>query len=185
MKFALLAFLFVFASTVVSPQSGRRLKVVRPEAPAPEPSPSAEKSSPTKTDEAPPVTAEKNEEYRCSDDGSLAHILSSDTNKEQTFTTKEVDTRATISNRPTPGYTREARRNGVQGYVILKVVLSADGTVGRIRVVRRLPFGLTENAIRAACKIQFRPAMKEGIPVSQLTQIEYTFRLAESSILGP
>jgi hypothetical protein len=52
-------------------------------------------------------------------------------------------------------------------------------------VVRRLPYGLTENAIRAACEIKFKPAMKGGQPVAQWVSLQYAFRLAESSIFGP
>ena len=74
---------------------------------------------------------------------------------------------------------------GVQGVVTLKVLLLGDGKIDRIRVVRRVPFGLTENAIRAACEIKFKPAMKAGKEVSQWVTLQYAFRLANSSIFGP
>lgn len=74
---------------------------------------------------------------------------------------------------------------GVQGAVVLKVLLASNGKLDRVRVVRRLPFGLTENAIRAACEIKFKPAMKAGKEVSQWVTLEYGFSLANSSILGP
>lgn len=93
--------------------------------------------------------------------------------------------KAEITARPEPGYTREARRVGVQGIVALKILLLGDGKIDRIRVVRRLPYGLTENAIRAACEIKFKPALKGGQPVSQWVMVEYGFRLANSSIFGP
>lgn len=93
--------------------------------------------------------------------------------------------KAQVTAKPEPGYTREARRVGVQGNVILRVLLLADGKLDRVRVVRRLPYGLTENAIRAACGIKFKPAMKAGKEVSQWVTLEYTFRLANSSIFGP
>ena len=93
--------------------------------------------------------------------------------------------KAEITSRAEPGYTREARRAGVQGIVVLKVLLSGDGKINRVRVIRRLPYGLTENAIFATCKIKFKPAMKDGQPVSQWVEIQYGFRLANSSIFGP
>jgi protein TonB len=96
-----------------------------------------------------------------------------------------VDTRATILSKPPPAYTKEARRNGVQGFVVLRVLLSADARVDRIRIIKRLPAGLTENAIRAVCRIKFKPAMKNGQPVAQLVTVEYVFRLADSSIFAP
>jgi TonB family protein len=129
------------------------------------------------------VTAEKDQDYRCTDDGTLAHLLDQD--QAVGFSPKEVDVKAEITAKPEPGYTREARRVGVQGVVVLKVLLLGDGKLDRVRVVRRLPYGLTENAIRAACEIKFKPAMKGGAPVSQWVTLEYAFRLANSSIFGP
>lgn len=129
------------------------------------------------------VTAEKDQDYRCTDDGSLAQLL--DSKEAGGFTAKEVDTKAVITARPEPGYTRDARKVGIQGVVTLKALLLGDGTIDRIRVVRRLPYGLTENAILAACKIEFKPAVKAGKEVSQWVTLDYAFRLADSSIFGP
>ena len=69
--------------------------------------------------------------------------------------------------------------------VVLKVLLAADGKIDRVRVVRRLPYGLTENAILAACEIKFRPAVMAGKEVSQWATLQYAFRIANSSIFGP
>ena len=63
--------------------------------------------------------------------------------------------------------------------------LLPDGKIDRVRVVRRLPYGLTENAILAACEIKFKAATKAGQPVAQWLTVQYGFRLAESSIFGP
>ena len=129
------------------------------------------------------VTAEKDQDYRCTSDGTLAHLL--DPPEVAGFSPKEVDTKAEITARPNPTYTREARRMSIQGVVVLKVLLLANGELDRIRVVRRLPYGLTENAIIAACKVKFKPAMKAGKEVSQWATLEYGFRIADSSIFGP
>jgi TonB family protein len=183
MKAPLLIFSLILAgSSSALSQSGRRVKEVRLPTPAVE-EPSKQVAKPAAPEDAPPVTAERNQDYRCTDDGTLARILESET--EQILSAKEVDTLAVTSSKPKPSYTKEARRNGVQGYVILKVVVSASGEIKRVRVVRRLPFGLTENAIRAACKLEFKPATKDGKAVSQWVNVEYVFRLADSSIMGP
>jgi TonB family protein len=129
------------------------------------------------------VTAEKDQDYRCTDDGTLAHLLDPPT--VTVFAPKEVDVRAQVTTRREPNYTRDARRIGVQGLVVLKLLGLPDGKIDRIRVVRSLPFGLTENAIFAACEVKFKPAMKAGQPVAQWITVEYGFRLAESSIFGP
>ncbi|HEX6729012.1 MAG TPA: energy transducer TonB [Pyrinomonadaceae bacterium] len=180
------AFLAILATLIITSfslaQSGRRVKPSSPPPPTPEQKPAV--PAPTPAPAITTVTAEKNEDYRCTTDGSLARILESDEG-EKTYLPKEVDTKALIRVQPEPKYTREARRAGAQGYVILKVLLSAKGNIDRVRVVRPLPFGLTENAIRAACGIKFDPAIKNGAPVSQWVTLEYTFRLARSSIFGP
>lgn len=170
-------------STVVHAQSGRRAKqIVVPVSPPPE----ANEATLTKPpDSAPQVTAEPNHFYSCSDDGTLTRIVETSEAEPKIFSSKEVDARAIIISKPPPTYTKEARRNGVQGFVVLKVLLTAEARVDRIRVTKRLPAGLTENAIRAACKLKFKPAMKNGQSVAQLVTLEYVFRLAHSSIFGP
>jgi TonB family protein len=162
-------------------QSGRRKGPVA--APSPTPAPEATPSPTPSLPSRALVTAEKDQDYRCIDDGTLAHLLDPPT--VTAFTTKEVDVKAGITDRTEPKYTREARRIGVQGVVTLKLLLLPDGKIDRIRVVRRLPYGLTENAILAACEIKFKPAMKAGQPVPQWATLDYVFRLAESSIFGP
>ncbi len=74
-------------------------------------------------------------------------------------------------------YTEGARQNRVQGTVVVSVVFTADGRVSAARVVRGLPDGLNDEAIKAAQKIKFRPAMKNGQPVSIRMAIEFTFNL--------
>lgn len=166
-------------------QSGRRVKDrLPPSAPGAEKLKEASPVVPAK-DMAPPVTAERNQDYRCTDDGTLARIIDDEVQPASILSSKEVDSRAVITTKPKPGYTRDARRMGVQGYVILKVALSSNGKIDRVRVLRGLPAGLTENAIKAACRIEFKPALKAGQTVSQWLNVEYVFRLAESSILKP
>lgn len=94
---------------------------------------------------------------------------------ERIYTSKEVDQKARITAKPTPGYTREARRSQTRGYVILRAILSADGSVKNIEVLTGLPDGLSEKAIEAARRIKFKPAMKDGKPVSAWVQVEYRF----------
>lgn len=171
-----------FASLTYS-QSGRRVKTTVSPTPLPmeqvRPSPNPEQPEP------PPVTAEKNQDYRCTDDGSLVRILETADTQELIVPAKEADGPVLMTKKPSPDYTREARRNGIQGFVTLRVLLAADSEVSRVRVLKGLPAGLTENAIRAACKIQFKPAMKAGRPVTTWVTVEFAFRLADSSIFRP
>jgi TonB family protein len=74
-------------------------------------------------------------------------------------------------------YTEEARRNLLQGTVVLSVIFGADGQIHDIRTVKGLPYGLTESAIEAAKKIRFQPAVRYGKPVSVRTVLEFNFAL--------
>ncbi|MBO0799104.1 MAG: energy transducer TonB [Blastocatellia bacterium] len=74
-------------------------------------------------------------------------------------------------------YTEEARRNRIQGTVVLSVVFGADGLIHDIRTIQGLPDGLTETAIEAAKRIRFQPAVRSGKPVSVRTNLEFNFAL--------
>ena len=175
-----LVLILIFSGSAFA-QSGRRNKAVT--SPTPAPSPEANASPTPSLPSSAPVTAEQDQDYRCTSDGKLAHLL--DPPETAGFSAKEVDVKAHVTARPEATYTKEARRLGVQGVVTLRVLILADGKLDRVRVVRRLPFGLTENAVFAACQIKAKPAMKAGKEVSQWVTVDYAFRLADSSIFGP
>jgi TonB family protein len=90
---------------------------------------------------------------------------------------REVTQKARILTRPEPQYTEAARNFQVSGTVVLRAVFSSNGQVTNIRVLNRLPHGLTKRAVEAAREIKFAPAIKDGQPVSQYIQIEYNFNL--------
>ncbi len=93
------------------------------------------------------------------------------------FKLSEVTQRAVITFKPEPGFTEEARRNGVTGTVRLRAILSASGEVMNVTTIKGLPDGLTEKAISAARQIKFRPAQKDGRAVSQYVVLEYNFNI--------
>jgi TonB family protein len=80
-------------------------------------------------------------------------------------------------NAPQPRYTEEARKNKIQGVVIAKVLVGADGSVKQVRITRGLPDGLNEKAIQAAQQMRFRPAMKGGQPVPFWQTLQVTFKI--------
>ena len=93
------------------------------------------------------------------------------------YTGTEVTRRAVILSRPAPSYPSKARRNNTWGVVRVRLVLAASGKVENVTVVRGLPDGLTEESIKAASKIKFEPALKDGVKVSQYVIIEYRFNI--------
>lgn len=78
---------------------------------------------------------------------------------------------------PRATYTEAARTNNVQGSVLVKVTLLASGQVGSVTVVRGLPHGLSEKAIAAAKLIRFEPKKVNGVPVTSVKTMEYTFSI--------
>jgi TonB family protein len=98
-------------------------------------------------------------------------------NNEVVFSGKQVTTKARVLTKPEPTYTADARGAQVTGTVVLRAVFASDGTVKHFIVVKGLPNGLTEAALRAARRITFTPAMIDGRPVSMFIQLEYNFNL--------
>ena len=96
---------------------------------------------------------------------------------DETVSSKEVDRKARLEMKPEPRYTEKARREQITGTVVLRGVFSASGSVVNIEVLSGLPHGLTENAVEAARKIKFHPAVKDGKRVATKIQLEYNFNL--------
>jgi TonB family protein len=76
-----------------------------------------------------------------------------------------------------PQYTSAARQKAIQGTVLVSAVVLPDGSVGRVRVLRSLEFGLDAAAVTAAKQWRFLPATKDGQPVAIEVTIELTFVL--------
>lgn len=181
MRFHAILSVLLLSSSLTLAQSGRRVVEVKTVPPDPSQVPSLVSGSPQSLRRP----NAKLQDYRCRKDGSATPILDSEADIEDVLSAKMVDTRVIFRSKPKPGYTLEARRKRKQGFVILKVALSATGTISRVRVLRGLPFGLTESAIKAACKLEFKPAIKDGQSVSQWVTAEYVFRLPDSRLLRP
>jgi TonB family protein len=76
-----------------------------------------------------------------------------------------------------PDYSQEAKDARVQGTVVLRIILEADGVPGEIHVSRSMGHGLDEKAIEAVRRWKFAPATKDGKPVAVVINIEVKFHL--------
>jgi TonB family protein len=83
-----------------------------------------------------------------------------------------------ITFKPRPVYTDEGRQMKIEGEVLLDVVFSATGQIRILKVVRGLGHGLDESAVRAAEKIQFKPALRDGQPADAEAVLHIAFQLA-------
>jgi TonB family protein len=81
---------------------------------------------------------------------------------------------------PSPPYTVEARSAGIEGSVLLEIVVLPDGTTSDVRVVRGLNKGLDASAVETVRQWSFRPVLgPDNRPLSKKIPVEVNFRLAK------
>ncbi len=97
--------------------------------------------------------------------------------KIETFKPGKGITEPVPLHKPEPPYSEKARQAKYQGTTVLSIVVSPEGTVDDARVVRPLGLGLDENALRTIRTWTFRPATRNGQPVSVRVMVEISFRL--------
>jgi protein TonB len=79
---------------------------------------------------------------------------------------------------PVPDYTDQARKDKVEGAVVVQAVVTVQGRAENISVVRGLGSGLNEKAVDIVQKWRFKPAQtSDGHPVAVSVPMEVTFRL--------
>ncbi|HKX00136.1 MAG TPA: energy transducer TonB [Bryobacteraceae bacterium] len=76
-----------------------------------------------------------------------------------------------------PEFSEEARKAKYQGIVVLTIEIGTDGLAHSFHILRGLGMGLDEKAIEAVSQWKFRPALRNGRPVSAPATIEVNFRL--------
>ena len=82
-----------------------------------------------------------------------------------------------LISKPRAQYTDQARSNGVSGTVVVAVLFGADGKIDGVMLLRKLGYGLDQNALRAARAITFKPKQVNGTPVSVVRLVEYNFNI--------
>lgn len=78
---------------------------------------------------------------------------------------------------PDPAYSDAARRKGLQGTVILFLVVDPQGRPATAYVSRSLGYGLDEAAVEAVRKWKFAPATFKGVAIPVVINVEINFRL--------
>jgi protein TonB len=76
-----------------------------------------------------------------------------------------------------PDYSEEARRQSVEGDVLLEIVVRRDGSVGDVRVLQGLGHGLDERAVQAVRQWRFSPAHRRGTAVDVIVEVAVEFKL--------
>ena len=79
-----------------------------------------------------------------------------------------------------PPYPAQARKVGLQGVVIIEVIIDQEGCVRHPRVLKGLPFGLDRAALTAVQSWTFQPATLEGHPRAVYYVLTVPFSLKDS-----
>ena len=78
---------------------------------------------------------------------------------------------------PDPEYTDRARRKKLNGTVVVAMVVTPQGDVRDLKVIKSLDKDLDKQALAAMSKWRFEPATKNGKPVAVHVKAEAAFRL--------
>lgn len=76
-----------------------------------------------------------------------------------------------------PDYTEDARRRGIEGDVVMEIVVRRDGSVGDVRIVQGLGAGLDQRAADAVRRWRFAPGTRRGAPVDVMVEVAVEFKL--------
>lgn len=88
-----------------------------------------------------------------------------------------VVTQAVLQWKSEPEYSEDARKAKLQGTVVLQIEIDARGQATNIRIVRSLGLGLDEKAVDSVSRWRFRPATRNGRPITSPAVVEVNFRL--------
>jgi TonB family protein len=78
---------------------------------------------------------------------------------------------------PLPPYTEEARKAGLEGTVVISLIVGIDGSPKNLLVIKPLGMGLDDSAIQTVSTWRFQPSILNGNPAEIPTTVEVNFRL--------
>jgi len=82
----------------------------------------------------------------------------------------------TVLSRVDPIYTDAAKQERIAGIVILETLIDHTGVVRKIRVLKKLPYGLADSAVDALRQWKFAPGTREGQPVDVVFNMTIQFK---------
>ena len=89
----------------------------------------------------------------------------------------ELDSQPTVIGDVRIPYPEDARSRGIEGTVVLSVLVDESGKVRTVKVISGPGGGLDQAAAKAVERIRFRPATRKGQPVAAQITYRYTFLL--------
>ena len=74
-------------------------------------------------------------------------------------------------------YPPQAKKNGFEGDVVLRLLIDADGTIAKVDIVSDPGQGLGPAAAQAVCELRFSPAKVNGVAVATTVPFTIHFTL--------
>ena len=78
---------------------------------------------------------------------------------------------------PNPHYTKEARAAKLQGMVFAEGLVTLEGRITNVRILRSLGMGLDESVEKTLGKWKCKPAQRNGRAVPALVAFQFRFHL--------
>lgn len=108
----------------------------------------------------------------------LGGIGGGDMAEEFVFESFELDQPPQPVVKTPPAYPFEAREQGIEGVVQVKILVRSDGTVGEVQILAARPEGLfEETTLKTVPQWRFRPGTIKGKPVTAWVVTAVHFRL--------
>jgi protein TonB len=85
---------------------------------------------------------------------------------------------AMIAKKVRPEYPADAKKDHIQGVVVMKVTIDKEGNVHNLQLISGHP-ALAQSAIDAVKQWKYKPYLLNGEPVEVETQVTVNFTLAE------
>ncbi len=114
------------------------------------------------------------------DDAGVAALKQQIASAEQAAKAKEIVAATSLNklHHVNPQYPQGARDRGTEGWVDLLITIEPDGSVGAVDVTRAEPAMVFDAAaIAAARQWQYEPVKRDGLAVSQRTNVRIRFEL--------
>ena len=89
----------------------------------------------------------------------------------------ELDSQPTVIGEVRIPYPEDARSRGIEGTVVLSVLVDETGRVRAVKIISGPGGGLDQAASKAVERVRFRPALRKGQPVAAQITYRYTFLL--------
>ncbi len=77
-------------------------------------------------------------------------------------------------------YPEEAKKKGIEGRVVLQFIVDENGNVIDPKITRGIGGGCDEAALEALSEVEFKPGIKNGIPVNTQYSLPVIFRLSST-----